>query len=129
MIWEGRIVHGYFFWWYGQGLSQSWQITTTTLGRIADFFSLEILVRTWFAPWKNDVITARNIALSDQVKIWQQNFASRLVGFFLRTFMIVFCLILIGLSAFMLSAALFVWLILPFLIILLPIIGVRMLFS
>jgi len=65
------MLYGYFYWWYGKGFRQAWQVAGFVLEEIADFFSLEGLARTWFAPWKNDVLSSTNLALSDQVKIWE----------------------------------------------------------
>lgn len=123
------MVYGYFLWWYGVGLGQTWELATAILSRIADFFSFNILVKTWVAPWKNDVLRAQNVSLGDQVKIWQQNLISRLVGFFIRTVMIVVCLLLIALTVLLLAVALVIWLALPILAILLPILGEARLFT
>jgi len=130
MIVLGRkLVSGYFLWWYGAGLTQSWQIILAILGKVADFFSLEILLKTWVAPWKNDVMTARNLSLGDQVKLWQMNMVSRLVGFFVRTVVILVCLFCIALATLASAFFFFGWLITPILVIALPLLGVRMLFQ
>jgi hypothetical protein len=123
------VFTGYFVWWYGAGMQQSLQIAFAVLGRLADFFSLQGLVKTWFAPWKNDVLSARNISLGDQFKLWEMNFVSRVVGFFVRTIIIVVALLVLGLTAILALLVLGVWIVLPLLIIALPLIGVRMMFQ
>lgn len=90
---------------------------------IVDFFSLDILVKTWAAPWKNDVQAARNTALQDQVKLWEANLTSRIIGSVIRTFVIVAALIIIALVSILGLASLAIWILLPVLIIGLPIIG------
>lgn len=117
------MIYGYFLWWYGAGYVRAWQIVGRWLNELADFFSLPILVKTWLSPWKNDVLSARNIALSDQVKLWEQNFASRLVGIILRTFIIVLATIIIGVIAVALVFSLLVWLFVPVLVVVLPIVA------
>lgn len=99
------------------------------LYRLADFFSVDILLKTWFQPWKNDVIAAQNIALSDQVKIWQQNLISRLVGFFLRTVVILLAAGLLVMAAGLLLIGLAVWIATPLLVFLLPFTGLILLLS
>jgi hypothetical protein len=123
------VLTGYFVWWYGAGLQQSAQIVMAALGGAADFFSLEALIKTWWSPWKNDVISERNLALSDQFKIWQQNLASRIVGFLVRTVVIATALLCIGLLSILSFLALGLWLTLPIVAVLLPLIGVRLMFQ
>lgn len=120
---EGMLT-GYFYWWYGAGWAQSYQVAAAVLYEVADFFSLETLVKTWFAPWKNDVLSAQNAALSDTVKLWEQNLASRFVGFILRTIIILVAVISLALLTFALAAGLILWLFVPALIIILPLIAV-----
>lgn len=118
------MLYGYFYWWYGAGLLQSWQIAVAVLYEVADFFSLESLTRTWFAPWKNDVISLQNAALSDQVKVWEQNFVSRLVGFLIRSVVILVAVLILGLLTIALGVGLLLWLFVPALILILPIVAV-----
>lgn len=66
---------------------------------------------------------ARNIALSDQVKIWEQNLVSRLVGFFVRTIVIAISLLIMAILSIALGAILVIWFLLPFLVFLLPVVG------
>lgn len=122
------LFSGFFIWWYGEGLVQSFQIALAIIGKIADFFSLETLVKTWLAPWKNDVTAAQNLSLGDQLKIWQMNFVSRLVGFVVRTIIIAVSIVLIGITALGGGLVLGVWLLIPLLVVLLPVLGVRLLF-
>ena len=91
---------------------------------VADFFSLPILVKTWFAPWKDDVQSARNISLGDQLKLWEENMVSRLVGFVIRTVVILISLLTIGVGAVFGLAILAIWVLGPLLMIALPIIGI-----
>lgn len=120
------MLYGYFYWWYGAGLQQSWQVALAIVAMTADFFSLDSLVRTWLAPWKNDVSSAQNAALSDQVKLWQQNLASRIIGFLIRTIIILAALITLGVLAVLAGASLIVWLVVPLLIFVLPLLAVWM---
>lgn len=117
------MVYGFFVWWYADGLVRFWQSANLLLFKIADFFSVDILLRTWVAPWKNDVLSARNISLSDQFQLWKLNFASRLIGFLVRTIVIFTALIILTSAIICFALGLSLWLILPFLSVLLPVIG------
>ena len=66
---------------------------------------------------------ARNIALQDQLSIWESNFTSRFVGFVIRSFIIVTTLLIIGVYAVLGLLALGAWVVMPLLVILLPILG------
>jgi len=101
----------------------AWRVMAALIYRLADFFSLPILVRTWFAPWKNDVLVARNVSLGDMWKIWEQNFASRIVGFILRTLIIFTSLVCVSLITIVGSLALGLWLVVPFMPFILPVIS------
>lgn len=115
------MLYGYFYWWYGEGLKQAWSSSGKVLLQLSDIFSLEILLKTWFAPWKNDVLTARNISLLDQLKLWEGNLASRAIGFLLRSVIIGFSLFLLTLAVFLLAVGLALWIFLPIVIVLLMI--------
>lgn len=90
---------------------------------LTDFFSLETLFKTLFAPWKNDVQAALNISLGDQAKLWEQNFASRIFGFLLRSIVVTISLLIIGLFCALAGLYLLIWLLAPVLIIMLPILA------
>ena len=49
---HSMIVVGFFAWWYGAGW---WQRITMVWGKLVsvfDYFSIDLLVRTWFAPFR-----------------------------------------------------------------------------
>jgi len=117
------VVSGFFYWWYSAGTRQAWDVFALFIFRVYDFFSLDILVKTWFAPWKNDVLTANNIALSDQVKLWEANFVSRLIGALARTVVIFFSLIILAVSFVALTLLFTVWVLMPVLWVVLPVLA------
>ena len=118
------MVSEYLIWWYGEGVVSAWRVAVAILYDVADFFSLPILVRTWFAPWKNDTIVVRNISLGDQWKIWQQNFISRFFGFVVRTIIILVTLFVLAAVTTLTSIVLGLWLTVPFLPLLLPVLSI-----
>lgn len=121
------MLNSYLLWWYGKGIEVSASVFVTIIHKIADFFSLRILVRTWFAPWKNDTLSAQRGSLSDKFKIWQLNMATRFIGFFVRTFIIAFGLIVIASCVIFAVALELIYLAMPISILLLPVIAVLLL--
>lgn len=113
----------YFYWWYSAGLKWAFQVASFVVYRLSDFFSVNILLKTLFSPWKNDVLRAQNISLGDQFKLWQQNSVSRLVGFVIRLILLLIALLALVASSFVLTLSLLVWLLTPVLIITLPVAG------
>lgn len=120
------MVSGYLAWWYGQGVIEASNKAVAILWRLTDSLSLPILLRTLFAPWKNDVLSARNIALSDQMKLWGQNFVSRFVGFLVRSIVIGVAVLLLAALCLVFALSLVVWLFAPMLVVALPIFGLVM---
>lgn len=108
------MVVGYFYWWYTDGIFQGARIAYYYVSKIADFFSLETLVKTWVAPWKDDRLAADSASLSDQVKILELNFASRLVGFIVRTIVIIAAVLVVAVVAIVTIFLLGAWILLPF---------------
>jgi hypothetical protein len=82
------------------------------------------LVKTWFSPWKGDIEDAKNISLQDRLKLWEDNVASRFIGFFIRTIFIVVALFVIGMIAVLGAFVFVVWILMPLLVVVLPIWGI-----
>jgi hypothetical protein len=118
------VVANIFFWWYSEGL-----ITVAGLGSyltavISNFFSLSGLTKTLFAPWRDDRLAADNVSLSDRVKIWEMNLVSRLIGFLVRSLVLVFALLIMGVLWLIVLLGITLWIALPWLPILLPILAI-----
>ena len=94
----------------------------------ADAFSMPLLLRTLFAPWRKDVISTRNLALPERMRVFWYNLVSIFIGFFVRLFVLSIAslavvLILLGGVVF-----LALWVVLPGLILVLFFAGVVLLF-
>jgi hypothetical protein len=70
-------------WWYGSGWAGVLSATRRRLGGLSEAFSLKILLRTLFAPWKR-VVTAPGAGLDAKLQAMGDNLVSRLVGFTVR---------------------------------------------
>ena len=122
---QGGEIITYFSWWYGEGLSGFWQAIKIMTEKIYSFFSIRILIRTLFDPWKRDEYGAENASLEKRLKLFLNNLISRLIGFVVRLFTILVGLIAVLIFFALLFMILVAWLALPLVIILLIINGAR----
>lgn len=75
-------------WWYASGWLQTFRrIQTWTLG-VERAFSLTLLFRTLFAPWRR-IITVGGKGLDARIHAMLDNLTSRCVGFVVRIFVII----------------------------------------
>ncbi len=104
----------FFRWWYFEAPIKILIILKTLILKIADFFSFFSLLRTFFQPWKRDVMIAKS--LNEKLQALALNMVSRLVGMIMRFFVIVTGLIFI--SSLLILGLLFfiIWISVPILL-------------
>ena len=73
----------FFLWWYGKGWRSVWQNSLHLTAGIAKAFSVGVLLRTLFAPWKR-IIAAPGGSIDEKIRGLIDNLTSRAVGFFVR---------------------------------------------
>lgn len=104
---------GMLGWWYGAGWRARATMVRERLARTFDFFSLDLLVKTWFAPFRQISAGKVNGPIGVQFRAWADRMISRVIGGIVRTFVIIagvmwlFAIVVIGL--FELGA----WLLVP----------------
>ena len=64
-----------------------------------DFFSISICFKTLFSVWKRDMIDYQGLSITQIFEAWTLNFASRFIGFLVKT---------INISVYLIVACLFV---------------------
>jgi len=117
----------YFSWWYSEEpvyLARAAQVITK---KVYLNFSVPILLRTLFDPWKRDVISAENPSLDVAIRIWTANLFSRVIGFIVRSMTILVGIILTGIVFILLIIGIIAWYFMPIIIFLLLINGLRLL--
>ena len=115
----------YFYWWYAEEPVYLWRAIIITTRKIFHSFSVPLLFRTLFDPWKRDASSAENASIQTLYQIWLNNLVSRFVGFIVRLFTI-FTGLLLTTAFFMLATLCFLaWLILPVIIIYLLVSGIE----
>ena len=115
----------YLVWWYAQEPAYIWKAITVITSKVFHSFSVVLLLRTLFDPWKRDVTTQENASLDVVFKLWLNNLISRFVGFIIRLVTIIVGLILTVVVFLVLLTGFACWLFMPVIIVLLFINGVR----
>jgi len=78
-------IVGMFSWWYGAGWKRCVTSVRERIASLYDYFSLGLLLRTLFAPFRQ--ISAGKVrgSISDQARAWFDRLISRCVGACVRT--------------------------------------------
>lgn len=106
----------FFGWWLVDQPIQLWGLTAKITHSVLIFFSIPVLIRTLFAPWKRDIYTPKNASLDIIFKTIIDNFISRLIGFIVRFFTIIVGLVATGVCFIVLIAMMIFWLCAPVII-------------
>ena len=124
---SGGEMFTYFSWWYSEEpvyLARAAQVITK---KVYLNFSVPILLRTLFDPWKKDVVSVENPSLDTAIRIWAMNLFARVIGFIIRTITILIGLFLTGIIFVLLIIGIIAWYFMPIIILLLLINGLRLL--
>jgi hypothetical protein len=104
----------FFSWWYGAGWARVPHETRRRVAHVTQLLSLRQVLRTLFAPWKQDVTAASSKAVQDRVNALIGNLISRFVGFSIRSILIIItCVATLGIALYGILLTV-VWPILPF---------------
>jgi len=115
----------YLSWWYIEEPIFLWRAVKIITLKVFASFSVVLLLRTLFDPWKKDILSAENVSLDVRFKIWLNNLISRLIGFIVRLGTILVGLILTVLTFIVLTVGFFLWLAMPMVIIFFFFNGIR----
>lgn len=116
------MITDFFSWWYGAGLRSALAGIGRRAQRPLDDFSVGLLLRTLFAPFRQIDAGGVRGSLDVQIKAWFGREFSRFFGAGLRTIMVATGLVGAALSAIISAIWFVVWLVLP----LLPILSVTL---
>lgn len=90
------IVHHYLLWHYSRAFFELFHVWLNFLWFVVHFFSIPQLMRSWVSPWKRMTEErGNNWSLEDLASFIIIGLISRIIGFILRTIIIViglFCL-------------------------------------
>lgn len=82
-------IAGLLGWWYGAGWRERMRMIGARLLRVFDYFSLDLLVKTWFAPFRQIGTGEVQGSLGDQLRAFGDRLVSRMIGGVVRTIMII----------------------------------------
>lgn len=122
---EAMLVVSFLTWWYGAGWKQRFFALREQIASTYDYFSIDLLVRTLFSPFRQ--ISAGSIRgpLGVQIRAWFDRLISRTIGAIVRLIMIIVGAIALLLTTVLGGTMLLVWSIVP----LLPAMGIIMTLS
>lgn len=109
-----------FQWWYSDGIVKQVNGVKTWLSKINDQFSIPLLLKTMFQPFRQISANESGLALEDRMRAWLDKLVSRLVGAFIRFFVMIAGVMVMIVAAIVSVFRLIIWILLPFM----PILGV-----
>lgn len=111
---------GAISWWYGEGWRQRAGLVVERLARTLDFFSIGLLLRTLFSPFRQISAGSLNGPLSVKLRTLADKLISRLIGAGLRTAVIMTACLVLTVQVIFGAVVLVIWVFVP----LLPLAGV-----
>jgi len=82
-------IVGLFSWWYGAGWLRCISAVKAGLANIYDYFSLDLLVRTLFSPFRQISAGGVRGPIGAQMRALLDNLISRVIGAIVRTIVLV----------------------------------------
>ena len=125
---ETMLVAEVLRYWYGTELPKAPRRLHGFILTTADAFSMPLLLKTLFAPWRRDVLPTTGLALQEKFRVIGYNLVAIFIGFFVRLFVLFIASFLVALTILLGTLLLGLWVILPFLPIGLFLIGIVLLF-
>lgn len=118
------LIVGFLSWWYGAGWRQRAGMVKERIVATADYFSIDLLIKTLFAPFRQISAGAVSGPLGVRWRAFVDRLISRCIGGVMRSFLVVIGALWIIVTALLGGFTLLVWGALP----LLPIVGIIMAF-
>lgn len=113
-------------WWYGTGWRDQAELSGSRLSRVSDRFSITLLLRSLFSPFRQiSADDAVGAGLDAKVRAWLDKLISRCIGAMVRSALIVTGVILLIVEIIIAAIRLAVWPVLPFF----PVLGIILMIS
>lgn len=117
---KAMFIVGFLGWWYGAGWRGHLRTIGERLMRVVDFFSIDLLIKTWFAPFRQIAAGRTQGGLSEQMRAFLDRLVSRMIGGVVRTMVIIIGALALVATVIMGIVEGILWVISP----LFPVIGV-----
>lgn len=118
------VIIGLISWWYGAGWLSQVRVVRGWLDSIYDYFSIELLARTLFSPFRQDSAGKVKGPVNVIFRHFLDNLTSRFIGAFIRSFMIILGVISIAIVGLIGLITMIIWPLIP----VMPLIGLVMTF-
>lgn len=81
-------IVGILSWWYGRGWREEFRDFSQRVDGLMDYFSFDLLLRTFFSPFRQ--ISAGRVRgpLGVQLRAWLDRLVSRVIGAMVRSFVL-----------------------------------------
>ncbi len=114
---KGGALTGLFLQWlYSDAPAAYWQYRKQLSAAFFSFFSISLLSKTLFDPWRHDQIDVSRLPLKERFQAMGNNAMSRFIGFTLRVWVILIGFGLIGAITIGTILFLIAWYLLPLLL-------------
>lgn len=117
-------IVGLLSWWYGAGWVAEARRVRERIASIADYFSIDLLARTLFSPFRQISAGRVDGPLAIKWRAFVDRLISRIIGALMRTILIVIGIVSITVAAVIGCISLVIWLAVP----VLPFVGCVMMF-
>jgi hypothetical protein len=105
-----------FSWWYSQGWLQVIKSSGRRMVRISNIFSVPILLRTLWAPWRR-IVTYPGASIEAKLRAVGDNLVSRCIGFTVRIMVLITAGIMLVAVASLGLVSIIAWPVVPFAIV------------
>ncbi len=109
-------------WWYGGGVARALGGIKSKFLGLLDYFSIDLLIRTLFAPFRQISAGSVDGPIDIKVRAWADQMISRIIGAIVRIVVVVVGCMAIIVQGVISMIFLLLWVLMP----LLPIIGLVM---
>jgi len=113
---------GIISWWYGNGWKSRLVMTKSALVRSLDFYSIDLILRTLFSPYRQISAESSVGSMGVNFRAMIDKLISRIVGFIVRSFVLVFGMLVIVTQTLIGIIIGILWLFIP----LIPVFGLIM---
>lgn len=120
------LIVALFSWWYTAGWAQLGRRSVARIVGVLDFFSVGLLLKSLFAPFRQISVGRVQGSLNTQLHAWGDRQISRAIGAMVRSGVIVFGLIATALMVIVAVALLVLWPLVPFVPVIVTILVVGM---
>lgn len=118
-------IIGMLSWWYGAGWRQRVVMLHERLARTVDYFSIDLLAKTLFAPFRQISVGRVNGPLDVKVRAFFDRLISRMIGMLIRSTMIIMGIAAIIMHGVLGMITVVMWAFIP----LLPLLGILLTIS